>query len=514
MLGKTALLCGCAVVLAGCVVTPEPLSLEDMERARDVRMATYQASQEGLDDGVTLYDAIARAIKYNLDHKVEMMEEALKARELRLARYDLLPEIAASYGVASRNNFSGASSSELLGDRTVGDQSLVSSTSSERDVFTSNLTFSYDILDFGLSYIRAKQKADEALIATERRRKVVNRIVEDVRTAYWRAVSAERLSARLGALEADIEDALRTSMKAYERRNVPPLSALTYQRELLKIQEEIQNLLRELSVAKTQLAALMNVDPGVEFDLVMPDRDRTSLVFEAKPEAMIEAALVNRPELREISYRQRINRKEAKAALLDLLPSLRAFGGFDYDSNDFLFNNHWAGWGARASWNLIEAFRLPARRKTVEAQQDLLDARALALTMAVITQVHVSKARFDIEKERVETMRKHFDVQENILGQVGAGYDANRISRQTYIREQMNQIVADAKYDIALADLQNSFANIHAAMGLDPFGVDVTGEESLAELSDKIREHWRAQGDRLAFAPLDDVAGAALAMAE
>ena len=496
---KAVFLAGASVLLAGCVVTPDPLTQAEMEAASAERLENVTASQESVTQSITLYDAMARAIKYNLDYKVELMEEAVKSRELKQAHFDLLPQIAASYGVASRNNFSGASSSQLLGPRTVGSQSLVSSTSSERDVFTADLTFSYDILDFGLNFIRAKQKADEAMIAAERRRKVVNRIVEDVRTAYWRAVSAERLIERLSALELDINDALASSREAFKRRNVPPLSALTYQRELLKIQEEIQSLHRELSVAKTQLAALMNIDPGEDYTLVMPDRDSSTVTFAADADEMVRTALLNRPEMREITYRQRINQKEAKAALLDLLPSLKAYGGFNYDSNDFLFNNHWAGWGARASWNAIEAFRYPARRKTVKAQQDLLDQRALALTMAVMTQVHVSKVRFELEKRRVETLREQHSVQDDILGQITAGHDAKRVSRQTYIREQMNKIVADAKYDIALSDLQNAFANVHSAMGLDPFGADVTGQESVSELAKRLADHWRERGDRIAY---------------
>ena len=38
---------------------------------------------------------------------------------------------------------------------------------------------------------------------------------------------------------------------------------------------------------------------------------------------MVRHALVNRPELRELNYEQRISEAEATGALLDLLPSLR-----------------------------------------------------------------------------------------------------------------------------------------------------------------------------------------------
>ena len=44
------------------------------------------------------------------------------------------------------------------------------------------------------------------------------------------------------------------------------------------------------------------------------------------------------------------------------------------------------------------------------------------------------------------------------------------ISEQTLIREEMNTLVAEVKYDIAYAGLQNAFGNVYASMGLDPFG--------------------------------------------
>ena len=42
---------------------------------------------------------------------------------------------------------------------------------------------------------------------------------------------------------------------------------------------------------------------------------------------MISTAVYNRPELREVEYRKRINVHEADAALLEMLPGLQAYAG-------------------------------------------------------------------------------------------------------------------------------------------------------------------------------------------
>ena len=61
------------------------------------------------------------------------------------------------------------------------EESLRPSTSQERERTLANLNFSWNALDFGVSYYRAQQKADQVLMAEERRRKVVQNVLQDVR---------------------------------------------------------------------------------------------------------------------------------------------------------------------------------------------------------------------------------------------------------------------------------------------------------------------------------------------
>lgn len=475
-----------AALLAGCAVTPQPLTPSDMTERATRNVAAVTVDQEPIAGPISLYEAMARGLKYNLDYKVEMMEEALKARELDLTRYDMLPQIVATGGYAGRNNFAGASSLSLLSGR----QSLEPSTSTEKDVFTADLTLSWDVLDFGLSYVRAKQKADEVLIAMERRRKVSNRIIEDVRVAYWRAVSAERLINKLKQLETSVSSTLSNSERLSERRLSAPLTALTYQRELIDIQAEIRRLQRELVVAKAQLAALMNLQPGTPFTLQLPERSETPPKISLANEEMVMTALRNRAELREVSYRDRINKRELDVALLSMLPSFKAILGVNVDSNDFLFNNDWGSYGARASFNLLNVFRYPAQKRAVNAQADLIRQRELALTMAVMTQIYVSQARYGHLVAELETASRQNRVQDKILYQIRSGNSVGAISQQTLLREEMNTLVSEVKYDLAYAEVQNAYANLFAAMGVDHFSPDVTGRENVAQLSQSLATMW------------------------
>ena len=94
--------------------------------------------------------------------------------------------------------------------------------------------FSWSLLDFGQSYFAAKQNADRVLVAQERRRKALHNLVQDVRTAFWRVVAAQTLSASVRATINDAEGVLRDAQSAEQERLRNPLEPLRFQRQILE----------------------------------------------------------------------------------------------------------------------------------------------------------------------------------------------------------------------------------------------------------------------------------------
>lgn len=479
--------------LAGCTVSPEGLSIDEVNQFTAVNVDNVVGNQDPVTGPVGLYEAMARALKYNLDFKVEMMNEALVARKFDLTKYDMMPSLVANSGYAGRDNYSGGRSRLINPPKTT---SLAPSTSSEKNVVSADLTFSWNILDFGLSYVRAKQAANKVLIAEERRRKVVNRIIENVRTAYWRALSSQRLVGALSRLRHRIERALRNSRKLAASGEAAPLTAMTYERELIEIKRQIYVLERDLTTAKTQLAALMNVSPGSRFHLKDSRRRGNRLRLRMKPTMMIATALRNRPELREAMIDARVTKQEAVAALLELLPGASIYAAASIDTNDFLFNNNWLSWGSKASWNVMRLFAYPTKKAGIDAQKELERQKALALTMAVMTQVHVARAKFAHSHLILVISRDYYRVQRRIRNKVRAKVNNEMSSEQTLIREEMNALVARAKYDIAYADLQNAYANIYASMGVDPYPADISSRLNIKALANALRRTWVERGAR------------------
>jgi outer membrane protein TolC len=241
------------------------------------------------------------------------------------------------------------------------------------------------------------------------------------------------------------------------------------------------------------LGALMNLPPDRDFQLVLPQRQSLAVEIDMPVSDMVSSALYNRPELREVRYRARINRREMEAALLKSLPSLKGFMGLNTDSNSYLYQQDWVGIGAKASWNLIHVFRYPLAKKAVENQQALLEQRELALTMAVMTEVYVSRTRYGHLGAELATAGERLDIQNRILAKVRASSQAGSVSQQTLIREEMNTLTEEVRHDIVFADLQNARANAYAAMGMDTFSPEVSGRESVAVLAQSLETLWTSR---------------------
>ncbi|MCH9673644.1 MAG: TolC family protein [Gammaproteobacteria bacterium] len=471
-------------LLCGCVVQPVELSDEEVTSRvrRDIDMIDRWS--EPATAPISLAEAMARALKYNLDYRLEWSKRVLAQTELEVSHYDLLPDLIASIRTDHRNNFSGSSSRSL----TTGRQSLETSTSQDRDILTTDLELSWNVLDFGLSYYRARQSANEVLIASEEKRKVIHRLLQNVRTAYWRSVTAHRLSQRLTALRSDVDAALGRNKGILDRRLDSPLTALTFRRELIDIRRQLQELEENFRIAKIQLASLMNFRNPDDFEIVIPG-PQPPPTLNYTTEQLEELALRLRPELRQVDYRRRIATDSARSSLIELLPAPRISVSGNWNDNSFLFNNNWLVAGAQVTWNLVRLLRYPALKKKALAEEQLLDARSLTLSMAILTQVRVSVAQYLHSQSQLATHSEYQQTQQRIDTQVARMLSAKSIGRQARIREGMNTLLSEVRYDVASANVQSAFANVFMASGLDP-SIPAPETLSLKQIINLLEENW------------------------
>lgn len=471
-----------ALGLSACAVKPDPLSVEQQLANSVNDQRKMFDNQEPVTRAISLEEAIARAVKYNLQQRLGLMQRALEDNLVGVTQLNMLPQLAASAGWQGRDNVAGSSSRSV----TTGEQSLEPSTSSDSATRDAQLRLSWNVLDFGVSYFNAKAQANKALAAEEARRKVVADIVQQVREAYWQAASAERLRPQLQSALADARGALEQARETERQRLLAPVESLRYQKSLVEMIRQLEVVDGELSIAKSRLAGLMNLPPSTQFSIAMPDDSQYRLPSMAYSLADLETtAMVKRPEIRSETYQARNAVLETRSSMIKLLPGVSLFAGGNYDSNSYLVNDSWADAGMRVSWNLFNVLAYPALKKAGETREQLADLRVQAMRMAVLTQVNVAWLEFQRSSQVFERSNELQRLQSGILRQSESAYASKAQSRLERVRTATETVLATRTRDRSFAELQVAYGAVYQAAGLDPLPEQVANA-SIAELSQSI----------------------------
>jgi len=462
------------LVLAACgSVSPKPFSQAEIGERVSQDVASMYKDQEVIAAPIDFHEAAARALKYNLDYKLKLMETALSRSLHDVSTYEMLPRLVAGAGYSSRNNDSGGTSVLIEPPRSV---SLNPSTSQERSHTMSNLSFSWNALDFGVSYLRAQQKADQVLMAEERRRKVIQNVLQDVRNSYWRAVGAQKLLPRVDGLLERVNTALERA-KAIEKQGImPQAQVLGYQRALLDAVSTLTLRRQDLELAKAELRALMSVEPGVEFTLAEQNELALPRVS-VDVEKLERLALEKRPEIMEEWYRKRVTENDIKAAKVLLWPNISLDAGWQYDSNKYLYNSTWFDTGIRVSWNLLKLTQYPALKKAHQAQNDTDDMRRLALSMAVLTQVRVGLQRYNLSLQELKFSEESLGVDKRLLNYAQAAAKSQFDSELEVIRTEARALLGEYQRYAAYSNAQAAWGRVYNSVGLDILPETVEGHD-------------------------------------
>ncbi|RTK95916.1 MAG: TolC family protein [Lysobacterales bacterium] len=478
---------------AGCTIRPEPLS-DDEHRARVAEDRKAIASEfVPVSAPLTLPEAIARALKYNYENRLALMESVLQDRQLSVANFAMLPRLAVNAGYSARDNDLASVSQDVYPERHPRENNY--QTSNDRAHHFADLTFTWNLLDFGVGYYQARQQADRVLVARERRRKVVNNIVKEVTAAYWRAATAERLLPQVRPVLARAEQALRASRSIEQDQLQPLIPTLEYRRNLLQVVGQLRKLAADLEVSKAQLAGLINVPAGAPLPIAVPTRSEALPgAMQASLEQLETVGLHYRPDLREEAYQARIDRLGVRKEMIRLLPGLSLLGSTSYDSNSYLLNRTWAEAGVRATWNLVNLAAGPSTIDAAEAQVEVDLWRRRALSIAAIVQINVAWQQYRRALDGYDSADALNDIEGKLLRAVANAETAEAQSGFDRIRRELSALSAQLDRDRALAELYAALANVYVSVGIDPYDGPIDGVE-LPEMTRTVAANlalWRA----------------------
>jgi outer membrane protein TolC len=466
----------------------KPTQLTDQHRAQqsfsDLQSILNTSAE--ITGPLSLHEVIARGIVYNLDSRVKMMEYVYARNLGDVTKWDMLPPITGSAGYTKRSNQL-ASTSRSVGS---GRETLQLSTSTETNRRTADLGLNWNILDFGTSVYNTRRKRYEQNIADTRRIKSIQNIMLDIIYAYWRAIAAERLISQIDGLVAKSFESLRNA-RILERKQVKPLHELLgYQKNLLESIRKLLKRRRELALAKIELGSLISIKPGTHYKLLVPSQKEMRVPhFKSSVDLLETAALKKRPELWEEDYNEEIAKEDVYKAYFETLPGINLTYRRNYDSNSFLFNQSWTDMGSAITFNIFKVLSLPSRVTLAKSQREVIKTRRIALSMAILTQLHIALERFEIAKKEYQFAREIDNVTDRIERITKEKKRANLEDNLQYIEDLADSLVGKIRAYSAYAEVMNAYHRIFHSIGTDPLPKNMP-DHSLPAVIETIKQHF------------------------
>lgn len=457
------------LLLGACAVVPKPFTAAQQAKRATQDYKTLAQDYVPVKGPLTEPEAIARALKYNYDSALARMEQTLQEREIDLALTQMLPHLAADAGYDWRSNDNAATSISEITHQ----QSLEPSYSTERDHYTADLTFSWNLLDVGVSYFQARQQGYRALVAVERRRKVIQGLVKGVQDAYWKAAEAQTLLPKLDPLLAAAQRMLDAQRRTIAARLRPEIQSLDYEENLLQVVSQLRHMRTDLLNARARLASLIAVPLNVPLVLQPPPDADLHHPTDVDAAALEITALDLRPELRESAYEEKIERQDIYKEIIKMMPGIGILGGINYDSDRLLYNHSWADFGVRATFNLVGLIQGPQAIRAAQAAVDVAKARRLALGVAVLTQFHIGYQEYLSALSDLKTAVQVDDIEHQIERVSANATAAESQSEADRVRYQLAAMVADYDRARAEGEAYSALSNVYTAVGVDLVPPDV-----------------------------------------
>ena len=437
---------------------------------------------------ITLDQAIARAIAYNLEGRVKEIEHEIADAELETRNYDMLPELS----VEGRRDW-------LSEPRTTTDDPVKNS---------ANATITWNILDLGVSYAKAKQQANKVLIAREQERKALQDIVRKVRVAYRRAAGARQLMNSVNAISRSIKGAMQES-RAMERSGANAVAeSVSYRRGIIEAVRQALSVQRELRESRAQLAELLNIPPGTPFTL---EAEPLSVAMPVVPMSLPEMeryALDNRPELRVEDYKERVSDWQAREAMFSMLPAPKVSLGKNYSNDSYDLTPNWLSTGFQLGMNIFNLFSGASRIDEAEKRGELARRQRLAMTVAVLSQTRIAYIDFRNATQHMRLAREVARADQRLATLVASDAEyvnTNYFEAVQYATRTLRSEIEEHQAEVDLVKAQSEL--IHA-IGLDAFPENIRLDDldKLTQQVHAVTARWQTKGDEIdapADTPLD-----------
>ena len=457
-----------ASFLAACSTTEPVQTIEapvlsayysDWDRAvrADVDMQNmYIDTPSKITKPIDMYMAMALAIKYNYTRRLASYQESLLKSNITPS---MLPTMAESLG------YENATSSSAV---------------------PSDLKISWNLLDLSSMYI-----ASPEVVAEEQSRKVVNTIMLEARTSYWKALAAQRLIPVIDDMSEYlvrvIDEIEARSNELLKEGKTPSTSMLVKKRKYLENIRQLAELRKKFDTAQAEFAGLLGFYPSTEIKLAGSEYGNFPIPsMRAKLQQLEWLALTNRPELR--IFDQGASQEEFELVIKES----EDVDNSDYRQDPSYYNRKWTETAKDLSMNIFEEIK-PMGESTYNS---LARQR---MSHIVVNQVYLSWALYQTAIEDYYLNMGLASTSENIAEDITNKEGENKAISHL---ESARAIVDEANAFLSYIDVQEAIGRLYASIGMDAVPSDML-RDNPSIIAIQIRNSLDKWNDGLFTAEID-----------
>lgn len=453
------------VLLAGCaggqvaLDSPEHDALLQLDRAAIEQEAPVSPVYH-----LSVQEALDRGVQYNLDAHVGALEALVQQDRVTLEKFKALPSVRASAGYQGRSNDGGTSSRSIL----TGQESLEPSQSTQEDRQVADMKISWNMMDAVLSMVDAKTASDEAAIALERQKKIIQNIERDVYAAYWRTAAYQATQEKTRRLLEQSHAQLAAINQAVSERLISRGDAADKVAQINERQRTLKELQNKIALSEIELKSLLSIPLKTKI-VVEPQSAayaaRYAQWLEKDPSSLEDRALKNRPEMREAVIQNNISARDTRREVIRTFPGAEFLLTLNYDSNMFLEDNTWSNTSFSLAQSVIDLITLPSRYEKAQRQELLQDVRRQALAAAILAQTHIAYYRLSMADRDFKDATLTYDALAQADQAKAQGHDAGFDSGESALMAAMAAQTQELREKMAYAELQDAYAYFMNTLG-------------------------------------------------
>ena len=454
------------LAMAGCSTTAIKYDATNVLRFTETTLRSEAVPLES-DAPLTIEDVRNRTLSKNSEYARAQTQLVETIRKAGLRGKDFLPQAYAnSYGTW-RNNASASIGKKIDDPSDTMPKDFY--TAQDQAAARSNLTTSWDLLEVGLSGFKANRRSIHAYSQGEQNQYQCNKMMVDVENAYWRAVAFEQAEKKSAWLKSRVAYALDLSQQHADQNPDTKLHELMFQRELIDINRWYQSLYRSLLSAKPELARLMNLPAGTNFELEST-RLPSNLgeLGEKNALDLITTAYQNRPEIRQALYQSDLTKLKNEEDLWRHLPAMRFFLGANHNTNSFVLNQDFASAGLNLSWDILRLGQIGETKRNGQIALEEQRRQTEILASAVMAQVMIAREQMHKLDYDLTLAWKALSIQGEITDDLNKDVKSGAKPETYLVKEELMRELSFIREQLARAELHTAKARLEQSIGIVP----------------------------------------------